>query len=89
MDKYTQYIGIFAGICTAISLLPQLVKILKTKKAEDISWFYLIILLTGLAGWIVYGFLKDDFPIIITNCFSFLVNVLVMIFTRIYKQEKS
>ncbi|RYY58110.1 MAG: hypothetical protein EOO05_17445 [Chitinophagaceae bacterium] len=87
MEKYTQYIGIFAGICTAVSLLPQLIKIIKNKKAEDISWFYLFILVTGLAGWVVYGFLKMDWPIIVTNCFSFLVNVLIIIFTKIYKDK--
>lgn len=87
MEKYTQYIGIFAGICTAVSLLPQLIKIIRKKKADDISWFYLFILVTGLAGWVVYGFLKTDYPIIVTNCFSFLVNVLIIIFTRMYKKN--
>lgn len=89
MNNYTQYIGIFAGICTAVSLLPQLVKIMKDKKAEDISWFYLFILVTGLAGWVLYGFMKNDYPIIVTNIFSFSVNVLIIIFTRIYKKRGS
>ena len=87
MEQYTQYIGIVAGICTAVSLLPQLFKIIKNKKAEDLSWIYLFILVTGLAGWIMYGFLKDDYPIIITNMFSFTVNVLIIIFARIYKKN--
>ncbi|RYY56926.1 MAG: hypothetical protein EOO09_04395 [Chitinophagaceae bacterium] len=88
MDNAVQYIGIFAGICTGVSLLPQLFKIIKNKKAEDISWFYLFILVAGLAGWIVYGVMKDDYPIIITNAFSFLTNVLIIIFSGIYKIKK-
>ena len=84
-DKIT-IIGIVAGICTAISLLPQLIKIIKDKKAEDISWFMLFILLAGLAGWIWYGIEKNDYPIIITNAFSFIVNVLIIGFTARYKQ---
>ena len=83
----TGYIGIGAGICTAVSMLPQLVKIIREKKAEDISWFMLFILLTGLGLWIWYGVRKEDYPIIITNCFSFLVNVLVIIFTALYKKK--
>jgi len=86
MKEYTSYIGMFAGVCTAVSLLPQLIKIIKDKKAEDLSYLMLFVLVTGLAGWIVYGILKEDYPIIITNCFSFCVNVLVIIFTRIYKK---
>jgi len=84
----TGYIGIFAGICTAISLLPQLLKIIKEKKAEDISYFMLFILLTGLGGWIWYGIRREDYPIIITNCFSFLVNLLVIFFTARYKRKQ-
>jgi len=51
MPDQTQVIGIIAGICTGVSLLPQLIKIIKEKKADDISWFMLFILLTGLAGY--------------------------------------
>ena len=81
MPDQTQLIGIIAGICTGISLLPQLVKIIKEKKADDISWFMLFLLLAGLALWVWYGILKEDYPIIITNSFSFLVNVAIIFFT--------
>ena len=80
-------IGIVAGICTSASLLPQLVKIIREKKAENISYFMLGILMAGLIGWIWYGILKKDPPIIATNCFSFLVNVLMIVFTIKYKQN--
>ena len=81
MPDKTQLIGIIAGICTGISLLPQLIKIIREKKADDISWVMLFILLVGLAGWVWYGILKEDYPIIITNSFSFLVNVAIIFFT--------
>lgn len=87
MEKYATYIGIFAGICTCISLLPQLLKIIKTKKAENISYWMLFILLTGVGTWVWYGFLRDDLPIIITNSISFLINTLVIIFTIKFKQK--
>lgn len=84
----TSYIGIVAGICTAISLLPQLIKLIREKKAEAISGFMLIILLAGLALWICYGVMKDDYPIIITNSFSFTINSLIIFFTFKYKRKK-
>lgn len=88
MEKYTTYIGIFAGICTCISLLPQLFKIIKSKKAENISYWMLFILLTGIGTWIWYGFLRDDLPIIITNSASFTINILVIFFTIKYKEKE-
>lgn len=87
MPDQSQVIGIAAGICTGISLLPQLIKIIKEKKAEDISWFMLFILLAGLAGWVWYGVLKEDYPIIITNSFSFLVNIAIIFFTIRFRKK--
>ncbi|HUC82563.1 MAG TPA: SemiSWEET transporter [Flavisolibacter sp.] len=78
----TQIVGLFAGICTASSLLPQLIKTVKEKKAEDISKVMLLVLMTGVATWVVYGVMRNDLPIIITNSFSLLLNI-VMIVLRI------
>ena len=89
MEDYSLYIGIGAGIFTALSLLPQLFKIIKEKKADDISYFMLFILVFGLGGWIWYGMLKKDYPILITNGFSLLVNLLIIGFSIKYKTKKS
>jgi MtN3 and saliva related transmembrane protein len=77
-----EIIGIGAGVCTASSLLPQVIKTIKTKEAEEVSIGMLLILLAGLILWIVYGWMKKDIPILATNCFSLLLNV-VMLFLRI------
>ncbi|HEX5155242.1 MAG TPA: SemiSWEET transporter [Parafilimonas sp.] len=74
-------IGIAAGVLTAASMMPQVVKTIKTKKAEHVSVLMLIILIGGVTLWIVYGSLKKDMPIICTNIFSLLVN-LTMLFLR-------
>ena len=89
MKDYTIYVGIVAGIFTGISLVPQLLKIIKDKKADDISFFMLLILLLGVSGWIVYGILRTDYPIIFTNAFSLLVNILIIIFSIKYKKKKA
>ena len=85
MKQYELYIGLFAGVCTAVSLLPQLIKIVREKKANAISYGMLGILMLGLIGWIVYGIVKNDFPIIITNSVSLTLNVLIVVFTVKYK----
>jgi MtN3 and saliva related transmembrane protein len=82
-------IGITAGVFTAASLLPQLFKIIKEKKANDISMSMLLVLFTGLCFWIWYGFLKKDWAIIVTNLFSLLVNILIFIFSVKYKKKKA
>jgi MtN3 and saliva related transmembrane protein len=86
MAALESIVGIGAGVFTSISLLPQLFKMIKEKKATDISIVMLVTLLTGLAFWIWYGILKKDWPIIITNSFSLIVNVLIIALRQFYKQ---
>lgn len=83
----TQIIGITAGIFTAISMLPQLIKILKEKKAENVSGWMLLVLITGLALWTTYGILKQDLPLIITNAFSIILNIVLAYFRHKYKEK--
>ncbi len=78
-------IGLIAGIFTGISMLPQLIKIIKEKKGNEVSSIMITILLLGLGLWVYYGFLKEDFPIIITNAFSFLISSLVLFFKLYYR----
>lgn len=75
-----QIIGIAAGVLTSSSMLPQLIKIIREKKAENVSILMLLILMSGLGLWIAYGWMKKDFPIIATNGFSLLVNIILLLF---------
>lgn len=80
-------IGIVAGVLTGISMLPQLVKMIKEKEGKDISAGMLIVLLAGLAVWVAYGIMKKDWPIIITNAFSFLVNSIIITLKFVYERK--
>ena len=87
MDQ-TQWIGIAAGVFTASSMLPQLIKTIREKKAEEISVVMLIVLIVGVALWIVYGVMKDDLPIIATNAVSLTINLLMIFFRIRYRNNK-
>ncbi len=82
-----EILGLIAGIFTAGSMLPQLIKIIKEKKANDLSLGMLGVLITGMCLWIYYGVLRKDWPIIITNSFSLLLNFTVIYFSIKYKQK--
>jgi MtN3 and saliva related transmembrane protein len=86
-NNFTEIVGLAAGVCTAISLLPQIIKILREKKSQDISLFYLFVLLCGLGLWTYYGFLKNDIPIIATNSFSMVLNLVMIVLGMSYKNK--
>lgn len=77
-------IGISAGIFTCVSMFPQVIKVIKEKKAENISLWMPLVLFVGHALWITYGFLKQDLPLIIPNCISIVLDVLLIFFTMKY-----
>src|SRR5690349_1779685 len=81
-----QIIGITAGVFTASSLIPQVIKTLREKKAEDVSLGMLFVLQAGLILWIIYGVKREDLPIIVTNCFSLLVNITMVILRFRYRK---
>lgn len=85
----TTIVGIVASICIAVSLLPQLKKLISEKQAEDISLGMLIILSIGQVLWIWYGFLKHDWIIISSNCFSLMVDILTLGLSIKYKRNSS
>ncbi|PHR10357.1 MAG: hypothetical protein COA40_12355 [Aequorivita sp.] len=82
-----QIIGFIAGILTTVAVLPQLMKSWKTKKVMDISPFMFVLLLRGIGLWVVYGIIKNDYPIILTNGISFLLNSSMLLLMLLYKSK--
>lgn len=85
MNNFQQWLGIVAGILTSCSMLPQVFKILKEKHSQQVSPWMIIVLMAGVALWIYYGVLREDWPIIITNSLSLLINFVLIILRFKYK----
>jgi len=84
---YIEFFGYFAAFTTTLAFLPQLIKTLKTKKADDVSLTTLIMFLTGVAAWIIYGIQISSKPILIANIITFLLNFLILTFKLIYSKK--
>jgi MtN3 and saliva related transmembrane protein len=85
--SFIDILGFFAGICVTISVIPQILKIWKTKKVKDISLLTFSVLTFGIALWVVYGVLKNDLPIIVTNSISLSLNIVMVYFIIYYEKE--
>lgn len=79
-------IGIAAGTLTSLSMLPQLIKVIKEKDVQALSPVMILVLLAGVSLWIVYGIMKSEWPIIVSNAFSVLVNATLLIYYCIFKE---
>ena len=81
MDK--ELFGYFAAILTTLAFIPQLVKTLKTKKADDVSLLTLIMFIVGVISWIIYGYIISSLPIMLANLITLVLNLFIL-FSKIY-----
>ena len=80
-----ELLGYLGGGLVTISLLPQVIKSLKTKSTKDISVVYTLILMTGLAIWVIYATLNSIIPLLIFASIELLITTSLFILKLIYK----
>ena len=80
----TDTLGYLNGFIVCIRLLPQIIKIAKTKSASDLSHKFLVLSLIGAINMMLYGVFIDELPIIITTPIIFSEFVLIMVMKIIY-----
>ena len=82
-----EFFGYLAAFLTTVAFLPQLIKTLKTKKAEDVSSITLIMFICGVGSWIIYGYKISSSPILIANIITFILNLFILI-SKLYYSKK-
>jgi MtN3 and saliva related transmembrane protein len=77
------FLGLLGGVLSTICFLPQVIQAWKTKSTKDISLPMYLLLLASIITWIAYGFIRKDYPIVITNG-----TILLMTSTILYLKLK-
>ena len=85
--NYIDLFGFSAALLTTIAFLPQLYKTWQTKSAEDVSLIMLILFLTGLICWIIYGSKIHSTPILVANVVTFIFNFSILILKTTYRER--
>ena len=85
---FADILGYFAGFLATIVMIPQLHKIIKTKRSDDISLEFLIIGMFSCIAWIFYGIVKVDYPIIICDVILLIIDIITFYFTKKYRKKK-
>lgn len=79
MNLSIEIIGFTAGACTTLSFLPQVLKVWKTRTAEDISLLMYIIFCFGVVLWFIYGYCLGSISMIIANIITFSLALPILI----------
>ena len=86
--NYIDLFGFLAALLTTIAFLPQLYKTWQTKSADDVSLVMLILFITGLLCWIIYGLKINSIPILVANIITFIFNFSILILKITYRKNK-
>ena len=70
-------LGLVAGALTTLAFVPQVVRIVRTRSAYDISWGMFSILAVGSALWLWYGIRLDSLPLIATNVITLTLQITI------------
>lgn len=78
-------LGLFAGMLTTISFLPQVIKTWKTKSAKDLSLGMFLIFAVGVSLWLVYGIYVGNIPVIAANACTLVMCSTILYFKLKFK----
>ena len=86
MNINPEIIGLVAGGLSSALFVPQIVKIIKQKSAEEISLITCIIGIVSSLLWLWFGIEQDHISMIITNTISVVATIILFIFKMIYNK---
>lgn len=78
-------LGYVAGILVVISLLPQAIKITRTKSTKDISLLRYIIYTLGVALWTIYALIIKNAPITLMNIVGLVLGTYILVLKIKYR----
>ena len=81
------FFGYSSGVFVGITLLPQVIKVLKTKSTKDLSHIFLALSLIAAASKLIYGVLINQLPIVVTAPIIGIETLIIMIAKCVYDRR--
>lgn len=80
--------GIIGSVLLSLAFIPQCYRILSTKRARDISAYYMLILISGSFCLTVYGYGIKDTIVFILNLYATMANSELLILKLYYDSKE-
>ena len=80
-------LGYLAGALTTIAFVPQVVRIVRTRSAGDISWGMFAMLSLGVALWLWYGIRLASLPLIAANGVTLALVLAILVLKLRYRSR--
>jgi MtN3 and saliva related transmembrane protein len=64
---FPEALGGVAAACTTIAFAPQLIRVWRLRRADEISLTTFLLFSVGTVFWVVYGILIGSLPVLLAN----------------------
>jgi MtN3 and saliva related transmembrane protein len=81
-------IGLGAAVLSTVSVLPQLVKIVRTNCVKEISNGMWLIMCNSVTLWVTYGVLVGDVPIVAGNVLVYIQAAAILMLKKKYSYRE-
>ena len=72
-------VGVGAAVCSMISFVPQIIKILRERDASSVSLRMYIVTVAGFLLWIAYGALIKSWPVAGSNVVNLGLSATILV----------
>lgn len=83
-----ELLGYIATCFSAISLLPEVLKALKTHHLRDLAWGMLALMIVSSSLWMIYGYAKGVTPLVISAGMNLLFELFLVGLKLHYSKSK-
>lgn len=80
-------LGYVAAACSSTSMIPQLIKVWKSKSAKDLAWGTVFMVLFSSTLWLLYGASIRDGPICISSTITLSIVTCVAYLKVMYDRQ--
>ena len=80
-------VGHTGSLLSSITFIPQVYKVLQTKRTKDLSLSMMFIVFTSTVVWLVYGIGLMLWPVIICNAIICLLSLLLIYFKITFDKQ--
>jgi MtN3 and saliva related transmembrane protein len=82
-----QNLGYAAAFCTTAAFVPQLMRVLRTRSARDISLPTFLLFSIGVFLWLLYGLYTGSKPVIASNAVTLVLSLSILILKLRYDRN--
>lgn len=88
-ELFLQLCGYACSIITLVSYIPQIVKTIQTKKADDLSKSSWTLWLLGASIWEIYAIVDGGLGLIVAQTIELISILTVLVLSIIYSTKKN